>query len=610
MQKKYPFKYLDAYTREDKDFYFGRDEEVKQLYEMTFQSDLLLVYGASGTGKTSLIQCGLANCFESHDWLSLTVRRGTNINASLEKALKDKIGDETEFFEEDLENETELAKQIKTLRLKYFKPIYLIFDQFEELYILGSKAEQTEFYKTIKQLLALNQPVKIIITIREEYYGHLYDFEKIVPDIYRKKLRIEPMTSGKVGEILHGINNPEKSLVTLQKGEEEILIQTIFDKLHEENKIGIDLPYLQVLLDKLYLSQTNDEQHKTETALSISALNEIGTIGDILFGLLDGLVSQLETDKNIAPEKSWKMLSHFVTEDGTKEPLSANDLQKQMPEIDKDTLSEILHFFVSKRILRLDENENMYEIAHDALAKQIHTNLSEEDKGRKETKKLINSRLSLNEFFSEKELLKIDTYFTEKELSTKEIEWKKKSEQIIEEQRRKLEKELKKQRKQKRLFRYTSLFLSLFIIASVLFYLWGWRLEYTEYYSNYVKRFGYPVGIGNKMSKAEQESTYLYFKLSRTGYFGNKKRFTRIETYNAYGKPTTNHSEGTYLTTLDDSDDKDKTANALREKLRKVYRWDFVPNANGDIAQEIAYANDGSVVFVFTISREIGRAHV
>jgi Cdc6-like AAA superfamily ATPase len=53
MQKKYPFKYLDAYTREDKDFYFGRDEEVKQLYEMTFQSDLLLVYGASGTGKTS-----------------------------------------------------------------------------------------------------------------------------------------------------------------------------------------------------------------------------------------------------------------------------------------------------------------------------------------------------------------------------------------------------------------------------------------------------------------------------------------------------------------------------------------------------------------------------
>ena len=87
MQKRYPFKFLDAYTRDDSDIFFGREEEVDALYEMVFQADLLLVFGASGTGKTSLIQCGLASRFQSHDWLALNIRRGSNLNVSFEKAL-------------------------------------------------------------------------------------------------------------------------------------------------------------------------------------------------------------------------------------------------------------------------------------------------------------------------------------------------------------------------------------------------------------------------------------------------------------------------------------------------------------------------------------------
>ena len=432
MQKRYPFKYLDAYSRYDKDFYFGRNEEVQQLYEMIFQSDLLLVYGASGTGKTSLIQCGLANRFESHDWLALTIRRGANINQSLEKALNDAIGNDTEYFDDewDSENETDkspLAQQIKTLRLKYFKPVYLIFDQFEELYILGKGDEQHQFYQTVKQLLALSHPVKIIITLREEYLGYLYYFEQMVPDILRKKLRIEPMTINKVREVLQGINNPVKSLVTLRKGEENDLIQAVFDKLRE-GKISIDLPYLQVLLDKMYLSLTgNDEKHETEAVLTCEALEKTGTIGDILFGLLDGLVSQLKTDHSIAPEMAWKTLSCFVTVEGTKEPLQATELQKIIPEIAQQTLTEILQFFVGKRILRYDEDEEVYEITHDTLAKQIHANRSIDEVAQMQVKKLIEDTVSkkanLREFFTTKQLKEIDLYLKHLELTPDETDW-------------------------------------------------------------------------------------------------------------------------------------------------------------------------------------------
>ena len=451
-EQKYPFKLLDAYERGDKDFYFGRDEEVKQLYEKTFQSNLLLVYGASGTGKTSLIQCGLANCFESHDWLDIPIRRVADINKSLEKALKDKIGNETEFIDDELEicDKTDLsplARQIKNLRLKYFKPIYLIFDQFEELYILGKKDEQTEFYKNIKQLLSLNQPVKIIISIREEYLGHLYYFERIVPDILRKKLRVEPMTLDKVSKVMHGINNPEKSLVTLQKGEEETLIQAIFDKLRED-KISIELPYLQVLLEKMYRDKTHDykPQPTTSTALGLDDLSKIGDIGDILFDLLNGLILQLNTDKNIESETVWEILSCLVTVEGTKEPLSLSELQRQVTEIEENTLVEILHFFVRKRILRFDENENLYEIAHDSLAKQIHANLSEEKKELKKAKKLIENKRSLYELLSEEQLIQIDLYLSQseqKKLSPEEQDCITRSKQEIEEQKKKKKKEVK-----------------------------------------------------------------------------------------------------------------------------------------------------------------------
>src|SRR5205085_11908110 len=78
-----PFKFLDAYDPADKNIFFGRSAEVDQLYTLIYQSDLLLVYGQSGTGKTSLIQCGLATRFKPNDRLELLVRRKDNLNASL-----------------------------------------------------------------------------------------------------------------------------------------------------------------------------------------------------------------------------------------------------------------------------------------------------------------------------------------------------------------------------------------------------------------------------------------------------------------------------------------------------------------------------------------------
>jgi AAA+ ATPase superfamily predicted ATPase len=131
-----PFKFLDSYGFRDKDVFFGREEEVEALYTLVFKTPLTLLYGLSGTGKTSIIQCGLANRFEGPDWLPFFIRREQDINQSLRETLLEAV---------DGPPQANLPDLISTLFDDYLRPVYLIFDQFEELFILGSPEEQARF---------------------------------------------------------------------------------------------------------------------------------------------------------------------------------------------------------------------------------------------------------------------------------------------------------------------------------------------------------------------------------------------------------------------------------------------------------------------------------
>jgi hypothetical protein len=437
----YPFKFLDAYKREDKAIFFGRDEEKKALYEMILQTDLLVVYGASGTGKTSLIECGLANCFETHDWLPINVRRGLNINDALEQALQKQLKSPAtqtsdwlfQSWDEDgnlilNRPQNPLARTFKTIYLQSFKPIYLILDQFEELYVLGSQTEQIKFYETIQLILHLEQPIKILISIREEYLGCLYGFERVVPELLRKKLRVESMNLEKVTMVIKKLSELKDSCVRISANEYMALAQLIFEKVKDKEKtITIQLPYLQVFLDKFYLHVSNDESRQAEVTLSVASLKEMGDLGDILRHFLDHQVLQMAHDLQLMPDNVWLMLSPLVTLEGTKEPTTLQMLAARLPEMPMDTLQKALEAFVQHRILRLNEQAQAYEVAHDALARQIHAKRSDAEIAILEVQRLVKAQMSLKvavrDYFTEKQLLFMEPYLPKFALSATEQQW-------------------------------------------------------------------------------------------------------------------------------------------------------------------------------------------
>lgn len=492
MKKKYPFKFLDSYNKDDRGIFFGRDEEINSLYEMVFQSPIMLVYGASGTGKTSLINCGLAGKFQSHDWQDLMIRRGNNINDSLEKILADAGGNnpiaEDTVWNDEWSNETPVnilalspvAKSIKAIYQKSFRPLYLIFDQFEELFIIGSVAEQKTFIKTIQDILQSGQPVKMIFSIREEYLGYLFDFERAVPQLMRKKLRIEPMNLEKVSQVIIGATQYQDSNVTIKQGEAELVAETIFEKIKGKGKsLTIQLPFLQVFLDKFYLKITADESREATAEFNMQSLKEMGEIGDVLIDFLEEQVNGISKKlivkyPTLNAALIWKILSPFSTLEGTKEPISKQSLYERLPGQDKVMINETVDSFVNSRILRYNETNDMFEIAHDALAKPIAEKRSIEETALLEIKRLIKSQVSVKdearEYFTEKQLLFIEPYLDKFKPSSEEINWIAKSrEQVKQLKETAVKKQLEEANKQRKtkVLTYGLIFLLLIISGGI-----------------------------------------------------------------------------------------------------------------------------------------------
>jgi hypothetical protein len=409
---KSPFKFLDAYTLADRDVFFGREQEVDNLYKMVFKTPLALVYGLSGTGKTSLVQCGLASRFEGPDWFPFFIRRQGNINTALRNALADVLKKPVNG---------DLPQAIGHLFNYYLRPVYLIFDQFEELFILGSPDEQQAFTKDIQLLLTADLPCKILFVMREEYIGQLYAFEKTIPRIFDFRVRIEPMTNARVQDVV--MSSFKKFNITLEAPEMENC-QLMIDNI-SGGKSGIHLPYLQVYLDMLYRADFErtyqngpPDEVLPHLQFTREEIVEMGRIENVLERFLAKQERELQGHMSsqfpdFPSDGIRRVLDVFVTEDGTKRPVAYTrndnnlvvepDIHASLPPMTPEMLTICLHSLENARLLRISNDH--VELAHDSLAALIDNNRNDEQRALNEVKRRIGA--AYIEFQKSKEYLSL-----------------------------------------------------------------------------------------------------------------------------------------------------------------------------------------------------------
>lgn len=155
-----PYKGLAAFTEADAAHFFGRADEIQKLktrLELIAANPgptgrFLAVVGASGSGKSSLVQAGLIPALkETGQWAIAPVYRPQALNTQLDA----------------------LDGLISTWRTANLQApnILLVVDQFEEIFTLEASAQQRERF--IQQLLQLAQqpgPVCVVLTLRSDFF--------------------------------------------------------------------------------------------------------------------------------------------------------------------------------------------------------------------------------------------------------------------------------------------------------------------------------------------------------------------------------------------------------------------------------------------------------
>jgi WD40 repeat protein len=377
---KSPFKFLDSYTKDDREIFFGREREIEELYHRVFESKIMLVYGVSGTGKSSLIHCGLANKFQETDWLPIVIRRGGNIIESLAAGI---LSASITAQQTKLVSPADFKKSVKSLYLDHYKPVFFIFDQFEELFIFGDKEERRAFIHIVKTLTESDLQCRMIFVMREEYMAGVTEFERFIPTFFSNRVRIEKMLHRNA---LEAIKGPCKVFnISLEEGFGETLIEKL-----SPGSEDVELTYLQVFLDKIFrlaggfLPPPGGELKGGSASIpelngglsfTLSLLQKTGNVSDLLGSFLEEQISLLDD-----PDTAMAVLKSFVSVKGTKRQMCPEEVSEYIQAFGKSLkesdLQGMLQNFVNLRILRDKDENGRYELRHDSLASKIYEKIT------------------------------------------------------------------------------------------------------------------------------------------------------------------------------------------------------------------------------------------
>lgn len=350
-----PFKFLDAYGKEDRDTFFGREEEAQELYERLFETNLVLLYGPSGTGKTSLIQCGLANLFRSSDWMPLFIRREKDMLLMLREAIARVFPEGQQL--ENL-NTMSLSEAIRQLYLAHFRPVYLIFDQFEELFILGEQGEAERFFLQLRTLLESEVQAKILLSMREEYLAYLSDYEHIVPDLFDNRMRLEKMGRQKLQKVISH-TTAHFAIELSDPAVPDLVIDNIRDSRGE-----VELVNLQIYLDKLYRNGLKHQEKEGREGQPIrfdeALVQQAQKLEDVLSDFLDEqlllLEQELAEQGMVSKGLPMAVLLALATEDGTKKIRAYFQMREEIQnrkQADPKWIDYCLNRFIELRLIKI-----------------------------------------------------------------------------------------------------------------------------------------------------------------------------------------------------------------------------------------------------------------
>jgi HEAT repeat protein len=409
--KRNPFLELFPYEEAHTEYFFGREKEITEVVERVYQHNLILLYGESGVGKTSLIQAGISPILRDEGVIVVNKTVGTNFNSRdllsvVQSALPESSQFDSTIDEEEIdscyENLVTVAEELRKLDQR----LVVFLDQFETIF-QGSNQNLEELghiFSLISSVIKKYRSITFVFSLRSDYLDNLgvWTNEYRIPELWQNSYPIRKFSMSQVTEVLN------KAPVSVSAEFSEDLVQIIANDLQNLDRGRIYPPNLQIVANKVFDEARSATPTQTDRLIiRLENYEAVGGTEGILESFLDDKLAEFGSNREIAH----KVLLSFVRATGRRIAVSESELSKifSMP---LETLRPIIVGLIKSRLVKPTDTPDVYELVHDVVAQKV---LEATDEEQKKAKAVIEAfQVAVNTWESEQLLesgRKLDLFY-------------------------------------------------------------------------------------------------------------------------------------------------------------------------------------------------------
>jgi len=246
-----PYRSLSPYTARDRILFKGRDEDIRQVVGRVGAQRVVVLYGQTGVGKTSLLAAGVIPQLVKYGALVVNVQDYLQPAETIRAALTAS----SEQLRFPLPAGRSLPALISALKDATSGTLVLVLDQFERFFEPSLGSDQREaFVEGLAESLRAVEPecLRVVLAVHEDTLARLGDLQADLPDLLRSPVQLLPLSRQQakmaIQQPLEELNYP----VSFVGGLVDDCLLPDLDDLTPDVPGQIHPPHLQVVCRWLY----------------------------------------------------------------------------------------------------------------------------------------------------------------------------------------------------------------------------------------------------------------------------------------------------------------------------------------------------------------------